>query len=122
MVRETVLVVSNGGSDMLVEVTKALGCNVLKTNVRRAAQAVKRFIEEFGQGIPVAVIHGEGPNEASAIARQLKHSCGSTRVIAVFEGAMQPARDTDREYDVIIPYSRKDLQDTMGVFLQIQEV
>lgn len=122
MVRETVLVVGNGKADMPAEVVESLGCNVLKTNTRRAAKAVTRFIEEFGQGIPVAVIHGEGPSEASAIARQVKLSCGSTRVIAIFAGVCQPTRDTDREYDVIIPHSRKDLQDAMGAFLQLQGV
>jgi hypothetical protein len=122
VVRETILMVSNGGAEMFDDILKNSGCNVIRTNTSRAIRSTKIFIDEFGQGIPVAIVHGRLPDEASVLAGQLKRVCGSMYVIALSERIGQPTQDAEREYDVIIPHSCADLQDMMNMFLGCGEL
>jgi len=105
---------------MVTGVITALGCNEINTAANRAIRVVERFIGEFGQGIPVAIVHEENPDTVSVLADRLKRVCGSTHVIVMSSRIGYPTRDADREYDAIIPYSEGALRDIVESFLDIK--
>ncbi len=121
IVRETILVASNGDTRMFDDIINGSGCNVLRASIRTAVRSTKRFMHEFGQGIPVAIVHGQTPDEASAIATYLKRACNSMHVIAISDQVAEPSREGDKEYDVIIPNRRHDLRQILETFLGFKE-
>lgn len=117
MTRETILVVSDSGMELFSEVLEGTGCGVIKTSSDGAARSVRRFIGEFSQGIPVAIVCGQEPDQASILAGQLKGVCEGMRVIAVSDRVGHATKDAGRDYDVIIPPNSGDLRDMLDTFL-----
>lgn len=121
VVRETILVISNGNMEMFEEMLKECGCNLIRTNASDATKVVQEFIKEFRQGIPLAIIHGYYPDQASILAMRLKHVCNGMRVIALSGRIGQPIQEADRAYDLIIPHSCSDLRGAMDMFLRYND-
>lgn len=117
MQRETIVVV--GKNRALDTVLKEFGCGIIRTEAEEVSQAIRRFIGEFRQGIPIAIIYGQAPDQASALAKRIKQACEGTRVIAISDVVGQATVDAEREYDVIIPQNPGDLRNAMGAFLSI---
>lgn len=113
--RETIVVA--GENKTLDEVLGEFGCGVIRTNVEEVAKAIRRFMQEFEQGIPVVIIYGQSPDQASALAAVIKGVCEGTKVIAVSCVVGHMTVDADRDYDVIIPENSGNLRDAVGAFL-----